>query len=63
MIIRFHAIGTFIEEVYNSQRLHSALAYRPPAEFEVRHQAQTSAAALVPGLGLQRHAEIYGDAP
>jgi putative transposase len=28
------AIGTFFEDVYNRHRLHSALAYRPPAEFE-----------------------------
>ena len=28
------AIGTFIETVYNRQRLHSALAYRSPEEYE-----------------------------
>lgn len=28
------AIGAFIENIYNRQRLHSALAYQSPAEFE-----------------------------
>jgi transposase InsO family protein len=49
-------IGTFIEQLYNTQRLHSALGYRPPAEFEACHRASL-------GLGVGDAARAEGSAP
>ncbi len=34
-------IGAFIETVYNADRLHSALGYKPPAEFEAERRGAT----------------------
>jgi transposase InsO family protein len=35
------SISVFFEDVYNRQRLHSALSYRPPAEFEAQHRSKS----------------------
>jgi transposase InsO family protein len=39
------SIGQFLEEVYNEKRLHSALQYLSPSEFERRQSQQAAEAA------------------
>lgn len=44
--LRTH-IEEFMEQYYNRQRLHSALGYRPPVEFEQRSTADSRSATMV----------------
>jgi putative transposase len=39
------SIRDFLEKIYNAQRLHSALGYVPPAEFEANLATQNKDAA------------------
>jgi transposase InsO family protein len=43
VVVARREIARFIEEVYNRQRLHSALAYRSPDEFEAQPTRPTAA--------------------
>jgi putative transposase len=56
-------IEEFINEYYNKERLHSALAYMSPAEFETHQAAMATALSGTPvALSFPRHEEIYPDA-
>src|ERR1035437_4113818 len=50
-------VEAFIEQYYNRCRLHSALGYRPPEEFE--REAQTGLNSAGATMSFFRHGEIY----
>ena len=52
-------IGEFIEQYYNRQRLHSALGYRTPEEFESGLPAASEVPLPAARLSFSRHEEIY----
>lgn len=52
-------IENFFEGFYNRERLHSALNYRSPEEFE--NDAAQQALSLPVALSFPRHREIYPD--
>lgn len=49
--VRCEVLDLFLEKVYNRKRLHSALGYLPPAEFERSLPAQSNKEAAVRQLG------------
>jgi putative transposase len=46
-------IGAFLENAYNRQRLHSALDYRPPVEFEAQMHQRFPGLVAVESMGFE----------
>ena len=56
--LRAH-VAEFIEQYYNRIRLHSALGYRPPEEFEQAAAPNTAGSYGAASMSFSRHGEIY----
>ncbi len=56
--LRAH-VEEFIERYYNRIRLHSALGYRPPEEFEKAAASNHAGGCDAAGMSFFRHGEIY----
>jgi len=56
--LRAH-VEEFIERYYNRIRLHSALGYRPPEEFEQAAALNPAGGCAAASMSFSRHGEIY----
>jgi putative transposase len=52
-------VAEFIEQYYNRCRLHSALGYRPPEEFEQQAAINLAGGIAAASMSFSRHGEIY----
>jgi hypothetical protein len=52
-------VAEFIEQYYNRCRLHSALGYRPPEEFEQAAAINHAGGCGAASMSFSRHGEIY----